>query len=188
MAKGNAVIRACAMATMLLLSGTVAARDWRMEPGQGHLRFEGTAQGEAFQGEFKTFAPRVALEPGKPESVRIEVDVDVASADSRNKERDDALATPEFFGFDKFPKARFRTLSCRAGKSADAYDCEAELTIRDKTRKLRFPFTFKESGGQATLASRIELNRTDYDIGTGEWADAETLAHQVKVTVELKLR
>jgi hypothetical protein len=28
----------------------------------------------------------------------------------------------------------------------------------------------------------------DYDIGTGEWEDADTLAHQVKVTVELKLK
>ena len=181
-------VRMFSVLLAILLSGPIAAKDWRMEPGQGHLRFEGKAQGEAFQGEFKKFTPRVALEPGKPESARVEVDVDVASADTQNKERDDALATPQFFAFDKFPKARFRTLSCKAGKGSDAYDCEAELTIRDKTRRLRFPFTFTESGGQATLASTVELDRMDYDIGTGEWEDADTLAHQVKVTVELKLK
>jgi len=181
-------MRSIVLTLAVVLCGPVAAKDWRVDPGQGRLRFEGTAQGEVFQGEFRKFTPRVALEPGNPGSARIEVDVDVASADTQNKERDDALATPQFFGFDKFPKARFRTLSCRAGKGADAYDCEAELTIRDKTRKLRFPFTFTESGGQATLKSSLELNRMDYDIGTGEWADAEELAHRVKVTVELKLK
>ena len=172
----------------LALAPCAAAKDWTMDPAASHLRFSGTAQDEPFRGEFKRFAPRIALEPGKPESVKIDVEIDVASVDTQNKERDDALATAAFFGFDKFPKARFRTLSCKAGKSADAYDCEAELTIRDKTRKLRFPFTLAQDGGGATLKSEVGLNRMDYDIGTGEWADAGTLAHEVKVTVELKLR
>ena len=176
----------CALA--LLAMAPIQAKDWQADAGASHLRFAGTVQDEAFQGEFKRYTAKVALEPGKPESVRIEVEIDVASADTQNKERDDALATPQFFGFDKFPKARFRTLSCKAGKSADAYECEAELTIRDKTRKLAFPFTFAENGGQATLKSEVQLKRLDYDIGTGEWADTGTLANEVSVSVELKLR
>ena len=181
-------MRSIVLVAALLACSPLFAKDWQADSASSHLRFAGTAQGETFQGEFKRFAPKVALEPGKPESVRIEVEVEVASADTQNKERDDALATPAFFAFDKFPKARFRTLSCQAGKAAGAYDCEAELTIRDKTRKLRFPFTFAEGGGGATLKAEVALNRMDYDIGTGEWADAGTLAHEVKVSVELKLR
>ena len=173
---------------VLLAAAPIQAKDWQADAGASHLRFAGTAQGEAFQGVFKRYTAKVALDPGKPESVRIEVEIDVTSADTQNKERDDALATPQFFGFDKFPKARFHTLTCKAGKSADAYECEAELTIRDKTRKLAFPFTFAESGGQATLKSEVKLKRLDYDIGTGEWADTGTLANEVKVTVDLKLK
>ena len=172
----------------MLLATPLAARDWQVDAGASHLRFTATAQGESFQGEFKRYTPTVALDPGKPESVKIAAEVDVTSVDTRNKERDDALATAEFFGFDRFPKARFRTTSCKAGSGAGAYDCEAELTIRDKTRKLRFPFTFGDSGGAATLKAEATLKRLDYDVGTGEWADTETVANEVKVSVELKLR
>jgi polyisoprenoid-binding protein YceI len=172
----------------LLCAAPLGARDWQMDAARSHLRFSGTTQGEAFKGEFRRFKPTIALEPGKPESVRIEVEIEVASADTQNKERDDVLATPEFFGFDKFPKARFRTLSCKAGAGKDAYACDAELTIRDKTRKLAFPFTFSEAGGKATLKSEIKLDRMAYDIGTGDWADAATLAHEVGVSVELTLK
>jgi polyisoprenoid-binding protein YceI len=172
----------------MLLATPLAARDWQVDAGASRLRFTGTAQGESFQGEFKRFTPTVALEPGKPESAKIGVEVDVTSVDTRNKERDDALATAEFFGFDRFPKARFRTTSCKAGKAAGAYLCEAELTIRDKTRKLAFPFTFREADGQATLEARVTLKRLDYDVGTGEWAETDTVANEVEVDVQLKLR
>jgi polyisoprenoid-binding protein YceI len=182
------MLRVLATTLLLLCTAPLAAKDWQLDPAASHLRFAGTAQGEAFKGEFRRFKPTIALEPGKPESARIEVEVDVASADTQNKERDDALATPEFFAFDKFPKARFRTLSCKAGAGKDAYACDAELTIRDKTRKLAFPFTFSESDGKASLKSEIKLDRMAYDIGTGEWADTATLAHEVGVSVELTLK
>jgi polyisoprenoid-binding protein YceI len=172
----------------MLLATPLAARDWQVDAGASHLRFTGTAQGDAFQGEFKRFTPTIALEPGKPESASIAVEVDVASVDTRNKERDDALATAEVFGFDRFPKAHFRTTSCKAGGNAGAYLCEAELTIRDKTHKLAFPFTFRAADGQATLEARVPLKRLDYDVGTGEWADTETVANEVEVNVQLKLR
>ena len=176
------------MMACLLTASPLAAKDWQTDAAASHLRFEGTAQGEKFQGEFKRYAPSISLEPGKPESVRIEATIDTGSLDTQNKERDDALATPEFFAFDKFPKARFKTLACKTGADRNSYDCEAELTIRDKTRKLRFPFTFRQDGDRATLDAEVVLNRMDYDIGTGEWADAGTLAHEVKVTLSLKLK
>ena len=106
----------------------------------------------------------------------------------REQERDDALATPEFFSFAKYPKAHFRTLSCKAGAGAGRIDCDAELTIRDKTRKLAFPLTFAESGGKATLKAEVTLDRMQYGVGaSGDWTDEHTVGHQVKVNVDLTL-
>jgi polyisoprenoid-binding protein YceI len=177
----------CLVLILLAAPLASAAKDWQPDAKSSHLRFSGTQQGEAFGGEFTRFTAKVALDPGKPADTRIEAEIDVVSANTKNAERDETLATPDFFWAAKFPKAKFRTLSCKAG-GAGKYDCEAELTIRDKTRKIAFPFTFAEAGGGATLKAEVTLDRTQFDVGTGEWADDGTIAHQVKVSVDLSLK
>lgn len=170
----------------LAFSFAAQSKDWSLDAKASHLKFSGSQQGESFSGEFTRFAPRIALDPAKPAETKIEVEIDLGSANSRNKERDDTLATPDFFWTAKYPKAHFRTLACKSA-APGRYECDAELTIRDKTRKLAFPFTFAESGGKATLKAEVELDRTQYDVGTGDWADDGTVGHKVKVGVDLTL-
>ena len=177
----------CLVLLLLVAPFLAQAKDWQTDAKSSHLRFSGTQQGESFSGEFTRFTAKVALDAAKPADTRIEAEIDVASANTKNAERDETLATPDFFWAAKFPKAKFRTLSCKSGE-AGKYDCEAELTIRDKTRKIAFPFAFAESGGGATLKAEVTLDRTQFDVGTGEWADDGTVAHQVKVGVELSLK
>ena len=171
----------------LAFASAASAKDWTLDAKASHLKFAGSQQGEPFTGEFGRFTPKIALDPAKPAETKIDVEIDLASANSNNKERDDTLATPDFFWTAKYPKAHFRTLSCKAA-APGKFDCDAELTIRDKTRKLAFPFTFTESSGKATLKSEVELDRTQYDVGTGDWADDGTVAHKVKVSVDLTLK
>jgi polyisoprenoid-binding protein YceI len=182
------MVRTTLFFALALAAGCAAARDWQMDAGASHLRFAGTAQGEAFKGEFKRFTPKLSLDADQPEATKIEVEIDVTSAGSQNKERDDTLASEDFFWYAKFPKAKFRTTSCKAGSGKSAIQCEAELTIRDKTKKLEFPFTFSASGDKATLKAEVKLNRLDYGIGGGDWADESVVAHEVRVTVDLALK
>lgn len=170
----------------LLFAHGAQAKDWTLDTKSSHLRFSGTQQGEAFTGEFARFTPQIALDPAKPAETKIDVTIDLKSAGTKNAERDETLATEDFFWTAKFPTAHFKTLSCKSA-APGKYACDAELTIRDKTRKLAFPFTFDEAAGR--LEAEVELDRTQYDVGTsGDWGDEGTVAHKVKVSVDLTLR
>ena len=173
---------------MLLAASAASAKDWTLDAKSSHLRFSTTQQDEPFTGEFAKFTPKIALDPAKPAETKIDVEIDLASAGTKSAERDETLKGDDFFSTSKYPKAHFRTLACKPGVGAGKIDCDAELTIRDKTRKLAFPFTFAETGGKATLKAEVTLDRMQYGVGaSGDWGDEHTVGHQVKVSVDLTL-
>lgn len=173
-----------ALATLLLMVPFAAgATDYAVDAAGSRLAFTGSAQGESFDGAFKRFTATVSVDAA---SAAIAAEIDVASADTANSERDETLATAEFFDYAKFPTAKFHTTSCKSA-GAGRYECQAELTIRDRTQPIAFPFTFAEGGGKATLDATVSLDRTKFDVGTGDWAGEDTVAHAVTVNVHLVL-
>jgi polyisoprenoid-binding protein YceI len=72
--------------------------------------------------------------------------------------------------------------------SAGGATADADLTIRGKTKRIAFPFRFTTNGTGATLDARVTLDRLDYGLGTGEWADDSVIGHKVDVLVHLVLK
>ena len=179
------MIRSVAL-LLLALPFTAGAGEYSVDAAGSKLSFKGSAQGEAFEGVFKRFSATVAVDPADATKTALTADIDIASVDTQNAERDETLATGDFFDAAKFPKATFRTKSCQAA-GAGKFTCDAELTIRDKSRPVAFPFTFAESGGKATLDANVTLDRTQFDVGTGDWAGEDAVAHAVAVSVHLAL-
>lgn len=161
------------------------AAEWRVVPEGSALKFAGSAQGEAFEGVFKRFDARISFDPAQPALGALQADIELASVDSANAERDEALVGADFFAVQRFPKARFEAGACRA--DGTRFACSANLTIRDRTQELTFPFTWQPTAGRAKLHAEVDLDRLAYDVGTGDWADEETLARKVRVTVDLVL-
>jgi len=172
----------------LLGSATVSAADWTLVPAGSTLAFESSYDGETFSASFGKFSPTIALDVARPEATSIEVDIDLGSVDSQNEERDDTLATPDFFWTGKFPSATFTTTGCKAGTAPGAIDCTAQLRIRDKTATLPFNLQFAAGGETATLKATASVDRIAFDVGTGDWADTDLIPRAVKISVDLKLQ
>ena len=171
---------------LLLAAAPLHAATWQAVPAKSKLTFQASYEGEAFEGRFATFTPTVAFDAADPAKISITALVDVTSVDTRNQERDDALKSQEFFAASSYPQARFATKSC-SGKAPE-FSCEAKLAIRNRERPIAFPFTWTANAdGTATLAANVSLNRLDFDVGTGDWADTALIPNAVKVTVELRL-
>lgn len=166
-------------------AASASAASWTVAPGS-RLDFHGTYQGESFDGTFKAFTATLDIDAAKPEATAIDVSIDLASVDTQNQERDETLATSDFFDTKKFPKASFKATNCKSA-GAGRIACDGTLTIRDQTKPVPFPFTWTETGGQATLVAKVPLDRTAFGVGGGDWADPETIAHEVVVDVNLKL-
>jgi polyisoprenoid-binding protein YceI len=169
-----------------LLPGAVHARDWQMDAAHSSLGFSGTYQDSPFKGVFKQFTPVIRFDPVNLADAKFDVEVKTGSADAGDSDKNGTLATPDFFYPAKYPGAHFvaeKFVALGNGK----FEAEARLTIRDKTHALKFPFTWTEANGKASLQAKVVIDRIEYDVGGGEWADPGTIAHKIDVAVDLVL-
>jgi polyisoprenoid-binding protein YceI len=68
------------------------------------------------------------------------------------------------------------------------YEVAGALTIKGVTRDAVVPITMKkDAAGNSVAEGSFTLNRQDFKIGTGEWANPETVANEVVVRVRMVL-
>ena len=161
------------------------AAEWTMRPAS-KLGFEASAQGEAFEGGFTRFEARIRFAPDALADSRFEVDIDLASVDSRNAERDEMLADPAFFDSAATPGARYvaeRFTLLDDGR----YRAEGALTLRGVTQAVPLVFSWAQKAGAARLQGEATLDRLAFKVGEGEWADTEVIAREVRVLTSLDL-
>lgn len=169
----------------LLLPALAGACDWTGQP-DSTLGFTGTAQGESFDGRFTRFTPHVHFDPADLAATRFDVSIDLASADTANAERDELLHGADFFASNGAAPARFVASGARA--DGDGYVSHGDLTLKGISRPVSLHFRFTPTADGALLEGKATLDRIAFEVGAGEWSDAETIGHEVRVTTRLTLR
>ena len=173
----SSVSRSVALA-WLVVASPAWATDWEVVPAKSWLGFKGTAAGTAFEGRFLRWEARISFDPAQAERGRAVVTVDMSSAQTGNREGDQALPRSAWFDAKMFPKATFEVQSFRA-KGGSSYDAIGTLTIRDVTKPVVMPTTIEVSGDTLHASGHLDLVRTDYGVGkeTGaQWVDLEVVA------------
>ena len=83
-----------------------------------------------------------------------------------------------------FTASEFRALD------SNQYGVTGQLQIRDITQTLSFPFsldfTRKGEMEEAHMRSSFSLNRLNFGVGQGEWADGEAIGQDVQIDISLK--
>jgi polyisoprenoid-binding protein YceI len=156
---------------LALLPLCAFARDWNVDMAKSGLGFDGTYQGGAFAGKFGKFSAQIAYDETDLDHAKFDVTVQLASVDTGSGERDQTLATPDFFDTAKFPQAHFVTSAFNRGADGGVI-AQGTLTIRDRSKPVALKVKFAATGGATTLDVSTTLNRTDFGLGTsGDWAD-----------------
>ncbi len=168
-----------------LAAPAVAATEWQTDP-KSSLGFSGEAQGEKFSGVFKRFNASIRFAPDALTASRFEVEIDLKSVDSQNSERDEMLADEAFFNSSAEPTASYfaeKFTPLEDGR----FRAEGVLTLRGVSAPVPLDFTWSSDGSAATLEGEASLDRIAFNVGAGEWADAEAIAHPVNVRTKLVL-
>jgi polyisoprenoid-binding protein YceI len=182
--------RSGALAALLLAAtATHAATAWTTDPAQSRLDFTATLAGGDFDGAFRRFAADIEFDPADLEGSRFRVEIDTASAETGDADRDLALKGADFFAVDRWPGAQFsadRFVALGNGR----FEALGQLTIRDRSREVRLPFSFKPAadGTRAGLAGGTTIRRLDYGVGQGEWQDTQWLGDEVRIRFTLQLQ
>jgi polyisoprenoid-binding protein YceI len=174
-----------AFALLMSCAFAATAGDWTLQPEGSSLRFSGVAQGEAFQGKFTEFTPKIHFDPAALDTARFDVTIKLASADTRNQERDEALGSSDFFDVQNYPEARFVATEFAAVEGG--FEARGALELRGTRQPVTLSFTWTPGADGAKLEGKARLDRTAFGVGSGDWADPESIAHEVDVATTLVL-
>jgi polyisoprenoid-binding protein YceI len=162
-----------------------ATAGWIVDKAKSWVSFTGTQTGKEFTGRFSNYGAAIVFDPDDLSMAEIEVGIDMSSAKTGDKQRDDALPGKDWFAAAAFPLARF-SASDVVATGAGAYEARGRLTIREATRDLALPFTLSIDGSRATADGAVTLVRTDYGVGQGEFATGEWVGLDVKVSFHIE--
>ncbi|HET9835731.1 MAG TPA: YceI family protein [Rhodanobacteraceae bacterium] len=174
-------------AALMLLPLAAFARVWKVDAAHSSLTFTGMYQGEQFEGRFKRFDAKIDYDPADLAQAKFDVTVDVASVDTANTERDQALPGKPFFDTAQFPKAHFVTTRFRKAANGQVL-ADGTLTLRGVSKPLTLAVKFAPHGNGATLDVQTTLKRLDFGIGSGDWADTSMIGNEVTVHGHLLLQ
>ena len=77
-------------------------------------------------------------------------------------------------------------------KTPGSYEATGKLTIRDVTREIHVPFTYTavtEAGKPAAwIKGETKIQRLDFGVGGGDWADTSTIPNEVAISTKVVLK
>jgi polyisoprenoid-binding protein YceI len=163
---------------------------WTADAAKSTLEFTFVQAGAKTTGRFARFTANVDFVPASAESGRIDVNIDVGSVDTHDKDRDTQLRAAELFDVMKFPRAQFEATKFAA--KGTSFEGTGKLTLRGLSRDVPIAFTFESltEGGQpvAYLKGTATIKRLSFGVGQGEWKSTEWIADDVDVAFALRLQ
>ena len=172
-------------ATLLMLSVAAAAQTpIRLQPAQSEVLFVTKQMGVPVEGRFRTFDATLDLDPKKPESGSVSVQIHMASGLLGVAEADAELPKPIWFNVAKFPDATFKSSSIK-GQGGGKFLVNGKLTIKGISRDVAVPVTITQSGATSTATGTFVVKRLEHTIGQDEWTDTTVVANDVQVKFKL---
>jgi polyisoprenoid-binding protein YceI len=144
------------------------------------------------RGQFRKFGGTVEIDPKDFTRSSFEGEVDIASIDTGNPDRDNHLRTGDFFDAPGHPKLVFKSTRIES-KGDGEFRVHGDITIRGVTKPLtlevEFHGTSKDPYGRnlAGVTARGSVNRKDFGVSWNKALEAGGFAVADKVNLELEL-
>ncbi len=178
---------AALLGSALVTLVALAATQWKTDPAQSTLKFSGVQAGAPFEGAFQKFSANIQFDPQDVATSRFDVTVDLKSANSKDKDRDETLQGPDFFDVKRWPTGHYLADKF-TDKGGGKFTASGKLTLRDVTKDVPIEFTFQPDAAGGLLKGTAQLKRLDFGIGQGEWKDTSWVGNDVKIQFQLRLQ
>jgi polyisoprenoid-binding protein YceI len=172
-------------AMLMAASGSAGAQGVLID--RSEIRFVSKQMGAAVEGRFRKWKANVDFRPKEPAKSRAEFEIELASVDLASEESEAEIRKTVWFDTAKFPVAHF-TSSAVKDLGGDRFEIAGRLSIKGTARDVVIPVVLKkDAGGNSVAQGQFTLNRLDYRIGEGMWADTGTVANEVAVRIRMVL-
>ena len=165
---------------LVVTAPCIAEQEWKSITDNSSIKFIASYDGVKFEGQFTRFSSTINFDPNKPSDNKLISSIDVTSVDTQSRDRDQALAEPDWFYFSKYPTAKFSSQTIKQ-LSDDQLEVQGVLYIREQQKEISFPMQWTEINNQRLAQASIALDRRDFNIGIGEWLQDDTIGYDVEV-------
>lgn len=173
---------------------TATRTTWTLDPAHTSVEFSAKhMMVSTVRGKFATVTGTIVEDEANLANSTVEVEIDAASLDTRNDQRDTHLRSADFLDSENFPAITFKSTKIEP-ISADELKVTGDLTVRGTTRPVTLDATINGRGkspwGQevAGISLTGTLNRKDFGLN---WNVAlETggvlVSDKIKIDIEVE--
>src|SRR4051794_36808921 len=175
-------------------TGTITLTgDYEIDPTHSRIGFAAKhAMVATVRGHFAAYAGEVHLDEENPANSRVTLEIDAASVDTGNADRDKHLRTADFFDLETHPKILFNSTAVEK-VDADVYTLIGDLSINGKTNPVSVEFeltgTTDDPWGnfRAGFEGRATVNRRDWGLAWNMPLDKGGVLVSEKVKLEFDI-
>jgi polyisoprenoid-binding protein YceI len=191
-------VKALPAIAVLLLLGTgpaVAAPPlWTVDANSSRITFAAKQMGVAIPGRFERFTAAIHFDANDLSGSKALIDIDLSSASTPSRDIETEIKREPWFDVARHPSARFETVAF-THKGGERYDVAGRLTLRGVTNMVTLPATIRVIDDpveprmlQAQAAGDVQVSRTAFGIGQGQWRDVAVVADEVVIRFEIVAR
>lgn len=190
MVRAGILALSIAAATALAANSTAPPPLFTADPARSSLQFSFRQAGAISNGRFGRFTTEFRFDAGNLAASSLAVNVDIASLDTKDKERDELLRGPELFLVARFPSASFQSTALSRRKEGN-FEALGKLTIRGVSSQVRLPLAVKITRRAdlttMSLHGTTVIRRLDYGVGQGDWKSTEWVDNDVTIRFDVLL-
>ena len=178
-------VRALIIAIFCLAAWPASADAWHLQRNST-FSFEASFEAAPLEGSFTDFDVRFEFDPQEPTGSSLQVTVALAGADMGDSDLNEAITAQEWFDVKGFSHAQYSSDDI-VETAPGSYIAHGVLVLKGIEREVAVPFVWSRSADLATMRGEFMLKRSDFNIGTGEWASGEQIGIDVKLRFDLQL-
>jgi polyisoprenoid-binding protein YceI len=167
---------------------------WKIDMPHNSVNFSINHFFSSVLGKFTDFDGMIHFDPNNLKGSKANFSVSINSVNTDDAKRDKHLKSKDFFDANAYPKMSFNSTKFEK-KSDKEYLIHGKLTIKDKTKDVILPMKITGKMEHPMMKGTIILgvvidttiDRTDYGVGTGDWAATMVVGDEVRIHIPMEL-
>lgn len=155
-----------------------------IQTSDSKLGFVYKQMGVAMQGRLKKFDAEFSFDPEKLATAKVILDINLSSLDAGSEEANDEISKKAWFDTQNFPQAKFVSNEIKA-LGGDRFQVNGNISLKGRTQSISTQFSYRLQNNTALFDGVFNLNRADFAIGDGAWADVSVIANEVLIPFHL---
>jgi polyisoprenoid-binding protein YceI len=170
------------------------AEKWEIDKAHSNVYFDVRHTYATVRGQFDDFSGTLKFDPENLALSRVKFEVKAKSINTGISNRDNHLRSEEFFAVKKYPFLTFESTDVKL-KEGNLYTLVGNLTIKGRTNQVAVLFTYfgtrenplKKGIMIAGFEARFSIDRLEYQVGPGKYAEMGVIGRNVDVLIALEV-